>query len=75
MKGVTALVTLICFGKGKGHQVPNAFTGNKRFPFAKNLVFCDGHVAGLNPWLLFNPTNSAGMWNYDHEAHPELWVP
>jgi prepilin-type N-terminal cleavage/methylation domain-containing protein/prepilin-type processing-associated H-X9-DG protein len=40
-----------------------------------NLVFCDGHVTGMDPWVLFNPTNTAAMWNYDHEPHPELWVP
>ena len=40
-----------------------------------NQLFCDGHVAGVNPWTLFNPTNSAPMWNYDHEPHPELWPP
>jgi prepilin-type N-terminal cleavage/methylation domain-containing protein/prepilin-type processing-associated H-X9-DG protein len=40
-----------------------------------NQVFCDGHVSGMSPWLLFNPTNTAAMWNYDHQPHPELWVP
>jgi prepilin-type N-terminal cleavage/methylation domain-containing protein/prepilin-type processing-associated H-X9-DG protein len=40
-----------------------------------NQLFCDGHVAGLNAWVLFNPTNTAAMWNYDHQPHPELWVP
>lgn len=40
-----------------------------------NQVFCDGHVTGMDPWILFNPTNTAPMWNYDHEPHPELWVP
>ena len=38
-----------------------------------NQLFCDGHVAGMNPMVLFNPTNTASMWNYDHEAHPETW--
>lgn len=38
-----------------------------------NLLFCDGHVSAMNPWILFNPTNSATMWNYDHQPHPELW--
>lgn len=37
-----------------------------------NLLFCDGHVSAMNPWTLFNPTNSATMWNYDHQPHPEL---
>jgi prepilin-type N-terminal cleavage/methylation domain-containing protein/prepilin-type processing-associated H-X9-DG protein len=40
-----------------------------------NQVFCDGHVSALSPWVLFNPTNTAPMWNYDHEPHSELWVP
>jgi prepilin-type processing-associated H-X9-DG protein len=40
-----------------------------------NQVFCDGHVTGMDPWVLFNPTNTAPMWNYDHEPHAELWVP
>lgn len=40
-----------------------------------NQLFCDGHVLAMNPWVLFNPTNSAAMYNYDHESHPELWVP
>ena len=38
-------------------------------------LFCDGHVSAMNPWVLFNPTNTASMWNYDHEPHPELWPP
>jgi len=40
-----------------------------------NLVFCDGHVSGMNPWLLFNPAETARIWNRDNEPHPELWVP
>lgn len=40
-----------------------------------NQLFCDGHVVQMNPWILFNPTNTAPMWNYDHQPHPELWVP
>lgn len=39
-----------------------------------NQLFCDGHVASMNPRILFNPTNSAAIWNYDHQPHPELWV-
>jgi len=38
-----------------------------------NQLFCDGHVQAMDPWVLFNPTNSAVMWNYDHEPHPEMW--
>ncbi len=40
-----------------------------------NQVFCDGHVSSLPPGVLFNPTNSAALWNYDHQSHPELWTP
>jgi len=40
-----------------------------------NLLFCDGHVAAMSPWILFNPTNSAAIWNSDHQPHQELWVP
>ena len=39
-----------------------------------NQLYSDGHVAAMSPSILFNPTNSASMWNYDHQPHPELWV-
>jgi prepilin-type N-terminal cleavage/methylation domain-containing protein/prepilin-type processing-associated H-X9-DG protein len=39
-----------------------------------NMLLCDGHVSGMNPDVLFNPTNSAALWNYDHQPHPELWT-
>ena len=38
-----------------------------------NQLFRDGHVQAMDPWILFNPTNSAAMWNYDHQPHPEMW--
>jgi len=38
-----------------------------------NMVFCDGHVEGLNPAIVFNLTNSAARWNKDHQPHPEMW--
>jgi prepilin-type N-terminal cleavage/methylation domain-containing protein/prepilin-type processing-associated H-X9-DG protein len=38
-----------------------------------NQLLCDGHVSSISPWVLFNPTNTAAMWNYDHQPHPELW--
>jgi prepilin-type N-terminal cleavage/methylation domain-containing protein len=37
-------------------------------------LFCDGHASGMSPSLFFNPTNTASMWNYDHQPHPELWM-
>ena len=49
--------------------------GEKRHGKNYNQLFCDGHVAAMDPWVVFNPTNSAAMWNYDHEPHPELWPP
>ena len=38
-----------------------------------NVLLCDDHVCSMSPWTLFNPTNTAAMWNYDHQPHPELW--
>jgi prepilin-type N-terminal cleavage/methylation domain-containing protein/prepilin-type processing-associated H-X9-DG protein len=38
-----------------------------------NQLFCDGHVSAMSPWILFNPTNTAAMWNYDHQPHREFW--
>ncbi len=38
-----------------------------------NVVFCDGHSTSYRASLLFNPTNSAPMWNNDHQPHPETW--
>jgi prepilin-type N-terminal cleavage/methylation domain-containing protein/prepilin-type processing-associated H-X9-DG protein len=40
-----------------------------------NVTFCDGHVEALNPWVLFDPSKTAAMWNSDHQPHPEFWVP
>jgi prepilin-type N-terminal cleavage/methylation domain-containing protein/prepilin-type processing-associated H-X9-DG protein len=38
-----------------------------------NVAFCDGHVSPLAAGFLFNPTNSAVLWNNDHQPHPEIW--
>ena len=38
-----------------------------------NVGFCDGHVEGMPPSILFNPTNTAARWNNDHQPHPETW--
>jgi prepilin-type N-terminal cleavage/methylation domain-containing protein len=55
------------------------FSGQSFYPerHGKNYneLLCDGHVSVISPWDLFNPTNSASMWNYDHQPHPELWGP
>lgn len=40
-----------------------------------NLLLCDGHIAAMNPWILFNPSNTAAVWNSDHQPHPEFWRP
>jgi len=40
-----------------------------------NLLFCDGHIAAVNPRVLFDPSKTAVLWNSDHQPHPELWVP
>jgi len=40
-----------------------------------NQLFADGHVEAMNPWVLYNCTNSGVMWNNDHTPHPELWMP
>jgi prepilin-type N-terminal cleavage/methylation domain-containing protein/prepilin-type processing-associated H-X9-DG protein len=67
-------------GNIAGPPVPmmNYYYGNPPLPERHgknyNQLFCDGHVAGMNPRILFNPTNSAALWNNDHQPHPELWV-
>jgi prepilin-type processing-associated H-X9-DG protein/prepilin-type N-terminal cleavage/methylation domain-containing protein len=38
-----------------------------------NMVFCDGHVAGIDRWALFDLTKTAVNWNNDHQPHPETW--
>ncbi len=40
-----------------------------------NQLFCDGHVTAMNPWITFDPANSAALWNNDHQPHPEAWPP
>jgi prepilin-type processing-associated H-X9-DG protein len=40
-----------------------------------NALFCDGHVSAMSPEVLFNPSKTAALWNYDHQPHPELWTP
>lgn len=61
-----------------GRHIPENYYGNPPLPLRHgknyNQLFCDGHVASMNPGMLFNPTNTAAMWNNDHQPHPELWV-
>lgn len=40
-----------------------------------NQLFCDGHVGAMNPSILFDSRKTAPMWNYDHQPHPEFWIP
>jgi prepilin-type N-terminal cleavage/methylation domain-containing protein/prepilin-type processing-associated H-X9-DG protein len=63
-----------------GHLLNKPFTAGYRFDPARhgktyNQLFVDGHVSAMSPWVLFNPTNTASMWNSDHQPHPELWIP
>jgi prepilin-type N-terminal cleavage/methylation domain-containing protein/prepilin-type processing-associated H-X9-DG protein len=62
---------LVCGMRKNSHWAFDPARHGKNY----NQVFCDGHVSAMSPWVLFNPTNTASMWNYDHQPHPELWVP
>jgi prepilin-type N-terminal cleavage/methylation domain-containing protein/prepilin-type processing-associated H-X9-DG protein len=31
-----------------------------------NQLYCDGHVSSMRPQILFDATNTAALWNYDH---------
>jgi type II secretory pathway pseudopilin PulG len=53
-----------------GHAFDPARHGKKY-----NQLLCDGRTSAMSPWTLYNRTNSAALWNYDHEPHPELWAP
>ena len=53
----------------------NEFFDPARHGKTYNQLSRDGHIAAMNPWVLFNPTNTAAMWNRDHQPHAELWAP
>ncbi len=38
-----------------------------------NVLFCDGHVPPMKVTDLMSSSNSASLWNYDHQPHPEGW--
>jgi prepilin-type N-terminal cleavage/methylation domain-containing protein/prepilin-type processing-associated H-X9-DG protein len=38
-----------------------------------NVVFCDGHASQMRVTDLLSSSNSASLWNYDHQPHPEGW--
>jgi len=58
------------FGLKSGHLFDPARHGKTH-----NQLWGDGHVAAMNPGILFHRTNSATLWNSDHEPHPEGWSP
>lgn len=64
-------------GLGLAQLICGSFSGNFPYPPRHgknyNVVFCDAHVEGMNPAILFNPTNTAPMWNSDNQPHPESW--
>lgn len=67
-------------GPGGGDELACGNIRNVPFDPARhgktyNILLCDGHVGAISPWLLFNETNSASMWNYDNQPHPEMWEP
>jgi len=40
-----------------------------------NQLYCDGHISTMSPSILFDPSKTAALWNYDHQPHSELWKP
>ena len=39
-----------------------------------NVLFCDGHLEGMEPKKLFEPAISARLWNRDGLPHEETWL-
>ncbi len=64
-------------GTGMENLLCGWFDGNFPYPLRHgrnyNVVCCDGHVSSMSPSILFNPTNTAAMWNSDNQPHPETW--
>jgi prepilin-type N-terminal cleavage/methylation domain-containing protein len=47
----------------------------KRHAGIWNVVFCDGHVEGLQAKALWYPTDSVSQrWNRDHQPHPAFFL-
>jgi prepilin-type processing-associated H-X9-DG protein len=67
--GISGLDTLRCSCSPARYLYPARHGKNY------NAAFCDAHVEGVRPAVLFNPTNSATRWNNDHQEHPESWYP
>jgi len=63
------------FGYGAaGFQYTWGFTACvERHGKTYNAAFCDTHVEGIPPIMLYSLTNSAARWNNDHQPHPETW--
>ena len=38
-----------------------------------NVLFCDARVSQMKVVDLMQSSNSAALWNYDHQPHPEGW--
>jgi len=64
-------------GDDFGHCASDMITMPYATPHGKNFneLFCDTHISPIAPTVLFNPRNTAPMWNYDHQPHPEFWIP
>ena len=65
-------------GDGQDYGTCNLFLGRPLKDLTRhgknyNQVYCDAHVEAIPPVVLFNPTNSATLWNRDHQPHPERW--
>jgi prepilin-type N-terminal cleavage/methylation domain-containing protein/prepilin-type processing-associated H-X9-DG protein len=39
-----------------------------------NVLYCDGHVSQMKVVTLMQCSNTAALWNYDHQPHPEGWA-
>jgi len=60
-------------GFGSGYAASFGVINPLRHGKNYNQVYCDGHVGAMPPSVLFNPTNTAALWNRDHQPHPEFW--
>jgi prepilin-type processing-associated H-X9-DG protein len=65
--GTTGLDLLKCV------YSPGQWLYPQRHGKSYNTAFCDAHVEGILPAILFSPASSAVRWNNDHQAHPETW--
>jgi prepilin-type N-terminal cleavage/methylation domain-containing protein/prepilin-type processing-associated H-X9-DG protein len=68
---VDCVALMFCGYLRDKHGKPVTFV--KRHGNNYNQLFCDTHVSASSPSVLFNPTNSATIWNNDQLPHPEFW--